>query len=85
MEGQRGSSRKGFESIARHTTLIYALSNIYKVKLTKCTMERKRNGYIESICFQTPLFLYQFLRAQITLLSMLILGLGLDPGSGPYL
>ena len=38
MEGQRGSSRKGFESIARHRTLIYALSNIYKVKLTKCTI-----------------------------------------------
>ena len=36
VEGQRGSSRKGFESIARHTTLIYVLSDMYKVKLTTC-------------------------------------------------
>ena len=54
VEGQRGSSRKGFESIARYTTLIYVLSDMYKVKLTTCTMKRKRNGYVELRCFQTP-------------------------------
>ena len=85
VEGQRGSSRKGFESIARHTTLIYVLSDMYKVKLTTCTMKRKRNGYVELRCFQTPLFPHPFLRVQITLFSILILGLGLDPGSGSYL
>ena len=29
MEGKRGSSRIGLESIARHTTLASALSNMY--------------------------------------------------------
>ena len=62
VESQRGSSRKGFESIARHTTLIYVLSNIYKVKLTACTMKRKRNGYVEIGYFQTPLSPHPFLR-----------------------
>ena len=85
MEGQRDSSRKGFESIARHTTLVYVLSNTYKVKLTTCTMKRKRNGYVELICFQTSLFSHQFLKVQITLFSMLILGLGLVPRSKSYL
>ena len=66
---QRDSSQKGFESTARHTTLVYVLSNIYKVKLTACTMKLKRNGYVELICFQTPLFPYPFLRVQITLFS----------------
>ena len=85
VEVQRDSSRKSFESIARHTTLIYVLSNIYTVKLTACTMKRKRNGYVELRCFQTPLSPHPFLRVQITLSSILILGLGLDPGSGSYL
>ena len=85
VDGQRSSSWKGFESITRHTALVYVLSNIYKVKLITCTMKRKRNEYIELICFQTPLFPHPFLRVQITLFSMLILGLGLDRGSGSYL
>ena len=85
VEGQRGSSQKGFESVARHTTLVYVLSNIYKVKLTTCTMKRKRNGYVELRYFETPLFPHLFLRVRITLFSMLILGLGLDLGSGSYL
>ena len=66
MEGQRGSSRKGFESIARNTILVYVLSNIYKVNLTTCTMNWKRNGYVELIYFQTSLFPHLFLRVQIT-------------------
>ena len=53
---QRDSSQKGFESTARHTTLVYVLSNIYKVKLTACTMKLKRNGCVE-------------LRVQITFFS----------------
>ena len=85
MEGERGSSRKGFESIARHTTLVQVLSNIYKVKLTICTMKQKRNGYVELKCFQTSLFRHPFLMVQITLFSMLFLGLDLDPGSLSYL
>ena len=85
MERQRDSSQKGFESIARHATLVYVLSNIYKVKLTTCTMKRKRNGYVELICFQTPLFSPPFLRIQITLFSMLVLGLGLHLRSESYL
>ena len=85
MEGQRNSSRKDFELIARHTTLVYVLSNIYRVKLITCTMKRKRNGYVELICFQTSLFPHQFLKVQITLFSMLILGLGLVPRSKSYL
>ena len=85
MEGQRDSSQKGFESIARQTTLVYVLSNIYKVKLTTCTMKRKRNGYVELICFQTPLFSPPILRVQITFLSMIVLGQVLHPRSEPYL
>ena len=85
VEGERGSSRKGFESIARHTTLVQVLSNIYKVKLTICTMKQKRNGYVELKCFQTSLFRHPFLMVQITLFSMLFLGLDLDPGSLSYL
>ena len=85
VEGERGSSRKGFESITRHTTLVQVLSNIYKVKLTICTMKQKRNGYVELKCFQTSLFRHPFLMVQITLFSMLFLGLDLDPGSLSYL
>ena len=67
------------------TQLWYTLSNIYQVKLTTCAMKRKTNGYVELICFQTPLFPHPFLRVQITPFPMLIFGLGLNPRSGSHL
>ena len=59
---REAAAYKGFESIARNTILVYVLSNTYKVNLTTCTMNWKRNGYVELIYFQTPLFQHLFLR-----------------------